>query len=63
MGLVVETLNTAIEQTLDCVSLDRRDDIMHAKDIAAAAMLVCACGACIIACFIYVPYLRHYLGL
>lgn len=56
LGLVIETINSAIEQVLDCVSLDIRKDIKIAKDAAAAAMLLFAVGAAIVACIIFVPY-------
>jgi diacylglycerol kinase len=56
-GLVIETINSAIEQTLDCVSLEQRDDIKIAKDASAAAMLIYACTAAIIGLSIFIPYL------
>lgn len=59
MGLVVETINSAIEQVLDCVSLERRDDIKIAKDAAAAAMLLFAFGATCVVGFIFVPYVIY----
>lgn len=56
MGLVIETINSALEQTLDCVSLDRREDIRIAKDAAAGAMLIFATGAALIGISIFIPY-------
>ncbi|MEI6326539.1 MAG: diacylglycerol kinase family protein [Candidatus Roizmanbacteria bacterium] len=56
-GLAIETMNSAIEQTLDCVSSSHRDDIKIAKDVAAAGMLIYACAAAIIGLSIFIPYL------
>lgn len=55
IGLSIETINSAFEQTLDCVSLERRDDIRIAKDVAAGAMLIFAVGALVGALLIFVP--------
>lgn len=57
MGLTIETVNSALEQTLDCVSLERRADIKIAKDASAAAMLVFAMFALGIAIMIFGPHL------
>lgn len=56
MGLVIETINSALEQTLDCVTLDQRDDIKIAKDVSAAAMLIYSVGALAGAIVIFCPY-------
>lgn len=55
VGLVIETLNTGLEQTTDAIDRKIREDIKIAKDVAAAAMLIYAIGSFIIACFIFVP--------
>ena len=55
IGLVVETINTAIEQTTDAIDTSMRDDIKIAKDVAAGAMLIFAIGAFVISCIIYIP--------
>ena len=59
LGLTVETINTALEMTLDCISLERRDDIKHAKDAAAGAMLIISVGSFICACYIFLPYILN----
>ena len=56
VGLAFETINSALEQTLDCISMDRREDIKVAKDVAAAAMLIFSIGAAIVAVMIFAPY-------
>lgn len=55
VGLVVETINTGLEQTTDAIDKKIREDIKIAKDVAAAAMLIYAIGASIIALIIFVP--------
>ena len=57
LGLVIETINTAIEATLDTVDKNNRDDIRIAKDVSAAAMLIYSIGAVIVAVFVFYPYL------
>lgn len=55
VGLVVETVNTAIEETCDAIDESIRPDIKIAKDTAAAAMLVFAIGSAILAGIIFIP--------
>ena len=57
VGLVIETINTAIEETCDAIDEAIRPDIKIAKDTAAAAMLIFACGATILAGIIFVPHI------
>ena len=59
VGLVIETINTAIEETCDAIDEAIRPDIKIAKDTSAAAMLIFAIGATILACFIFVPRIIH----
>ena len=55
VGLVIETLNTGLEQTTDAIDRKIREDIKIAKDVAAAAMLLYAVGSFTIAAIIFVP--------
>jgi diacylglycerol kinase len=55
VGLVIETVNTAIEATTDAISTEHRHDIKIAKDVSAAAMLIFAVGSLVIAYAIYMP--------
>lgn len=57
VGLVIETINTAIEEATDAIDLKIREDIKIAKDVSAAAMLFYAIGSFIIAFIIFVPKL------
>jgi diacylglycerol kinase len=56
-GFTVETVNTAIEKTLDVIDTNIRPDIKIAKDVAAAAMLLISIGSLIIAAIIFIPKL------
>lgn len=55
VGIVIETVNTAIEEATDAIDTKRRPDIGLAKDVAAGAMLAFALGALVIAGIIFVP--------
>jgi diacylglycerol kinase len=55
VGLVIETINTAIEEATDAIDTKIREDIKITKDVSAAAMLIYAIGATIIALMIFVP--------
>ncbi len=55
VGLTIETINTAIEQTTDAIDLKWREDIKLAKDLSAAAMLIFALGALVVAGIIFIP--------
>jgi len=61
IGLVIETINTGIEQTTDAIDNKIREDIKIAKDVSAAAMLIYAVGAFIIACLIFIPKIIIYI--
>lgn len=54
MGL--EALNTAIEKLCDLYSTETNDQIKNIKDIAAAAVLICAIFSVGIAVLIFMPY-------
>lgn len=55
LGLIIETLNTAIESTTDAITREWKEEIKIAKDVAAAAMLTHAIGAIVIAAIIFIP--------
>jgi len=61
VGIVVETLNTGLEQTTDAIDRKIREDIKIAKDVAAAAMLVYALGSMVIASLIFIPKIINLL--
>ena len=57
IGLTIETINTTFEQTLDCITLEKREDVRIAKDAAAGAMLIFAIGAAVMGLVIFAPRL------
>lgn len=63
IGMVIsaELFNTAIEKLVDLVSPQRHPIAGQVKDIAAGAVLVCACTAAIIGLIIFIPYLTGLL--
>lgn len=61
VGLTIETINTALEETTDAIDLKKREDIRLAKDISAGAMLMFAIGAFVIACIIFIPKILNFL--
>ena len=62
MGFSIETINTAIEQTNDAITEDKREAIRNAKDLSAGAMLIFAIGSVILASIIFYPYLFAFIG-
>lgn len=54
---VTEALNTALEFLTDLVSPDHHPLAGHAKDVAAAAVLIAAVAAVVIGLMIFVPHL------
>jgi diacylglycerol kinase (ATP) len=52
-----EALNTAIEQACDAITRDLHPQIGHAKDVAAAAVLLASIFAVIIALLVFVPHM------
>ena len=60
VGLVVETINTALEVTTDVIDIKKREDLKIAKDVSAAAMLIFAIGAFIIAIIIFCPKIFNF---
>lgn len=53
---VAETMNTAFEHLCDVVSPEHHDSVKVAKDVAAAAVLICAIGAVVMGWLIFGPY-------
>lgn len=61
LGLVIETINTAIEIATDAIDQKWREDIGLAKDVSAGAMLIYAIGSAIMALIIFLPKFYNYL--
>lgn len=54
--LAAEAFNTAIERLVNLVSPIHHPIAGDVKDIAAGAVLICAIGAAIIGCIVFIPY-------
>lgn len=52
-----EALNTALEYAVDLASPEWHALARDAKDVAAAAVLVCSLGAAVVGALVLVPYL------
>lgn len=50
-----EALNSGIEKTVDLTSPDFHELAKHAKDVAAAGVLISSIGAVIVGAFIFIP--------
>jgi len=57
MVLGAEAMNTAIEKAVDLASPDWHATAGQAKDVAAAAVLICSIGAAVVGALIFVPKL------
>ena len=53
--IVTEMLNTAIENTLNRISLEEHPLTRNAKDVAAGAVLISCIAAVVIGCLIFIP--------
>lgn len=62
LGLMVETINTAIEAATNAIDDEWREDIKIAKDVSAAAMLIFSSGALIIALIIFLPKILYLIA-
>jgi diacylglycerol kinase (ATP) len=59
MVWTAEALNTAFEFLCDVVSPEFHPLIQKGKDVAAAAVLLCAAGAAVIGLIVFVPHLMR----
>jgi diacylglycerol kinase (ATP) len=55
--LAAEALNTAIEAVVDLVTSQYHPLARVAKDVAAGAVVLCAIGAVVVGCLVFVPHL------
>lgn len=64
MGLVwvAEAVNTAFEHLCDVVQPEFHASVQRAKDIAAAAVLVCVIAATLLGVITLAPYLNAWMG-
>ena len=61
MVWVTEILNTAIEKTMDFISLEEHPQIKLVKDLAAAAVLITAFSALLVGAIIFIPKILEHV--
>jgi diacylglycerol kinase (ATP) len=54
--LAAEAMNTAIERLVDMVCPQRKPLAGEVKDLAAAAVLICAVASAIVGAIVFIPY-------
>lgn len=59
----VEMVNTAIEEVVDLVTKDYREEAKYAKDVSAGMVLVVACGSIIVGILVFLPHILYFLGI
>ncbi|MBO4489460.1 MAG: diacylglycerol kinase family protein [Bacteroidales bacterium] len=62
MVFAAEILNTSLERTADFLTEERDDRIRDIKDLAAAAVLVCAITALLVGLVIFLPKIICFLS-
>ena len=60
--ICLEIVNSAIEETVDLVTLERNPRAKNAKDMAAGAVLIAAFIAVFIGIMIFFPYVKALIG-
>jgi diacylglycerol kinase len=60
--IAAEMINTAIEEMVDLITEEHRQQAKIAKDAAAGMVLVTAIGSVVIGVVIFLPYLLEFLG-
>lgn len=53
---ITEALNTAIEETVDYLTLERKPQLKKIKDVAAGAVLMAAIYAVVTAAIVFIPH-------
>jgi diacylglycerol kinase (ATP) len=62
-GMVIgaEALNSAIEKLADAITTEKDERIRHAKDVAAAGVLVASIAALIVGLLVFIPHMMSRL--
>lgn len=55
--IVAEMVNTSIEELVNILSPEYREEAALAKNVAAAAVLLAAAGAVVVGCLVFIPRL------
>ncbi|EKD87118.1 MAG: hypothetical protein ACD_37C00032G0002 [uncultured bacterium] len=59
--LGVEMINTAIEEVVDLVTKDYREEAKYAKDVSAGMVLIVAIGSFVVGLYIFLPHVLTFL--
>src|SRR3989338_1468248 len=59
--LGVEMINTAIEEVVDLVTKDYREEAKYAKDVSAGMVLIVAIGSFVVGLYIFLPHVITFL--
>lgn len=60
--IATEMINTAIEEVVDLVTKDYREEAKIAKDVSAGMVLVSATGAVIVGLIIFIPNILRFFN-
>ncbi len=60
--IAAEMINTAIEEMVDLITQEHREQAKIAKDVSAGMVLVCAIGSLIIGVVIFIPHILALLS-
>ena len=61
LALGVEMINTAIEEVVDLVTKDYREEAKYAKDVSAGMVLIVAIGSFVVGLYIFLPHVLTFL--
>lgn len=61
--MVTEMINTAIENMVDLITKEHREEAKIAKDVASGMVLLTAVGSMIVGILIFVPYILRFLDI
>lgn len=59
--LGAEMINTAIEEVVDLVTKDYREEAKYAKDVSAGMVLIVAIGSFVVGLYIFLPHILTFL--
>lgn len=59
MVIAAEMINTAIEEMVNLITTEHREQARIAKDVAAGMVLLTAVGAAVVGILIFSPYILH----
>lgn len=58
-----EMINTAIEEVVDLVTKDYRQEAKYAKDVSAGMVLIASTASIIVGALIFFPYVVNFFGI